>query len=88
MVIGDGDMFKTVNKYYGNKNRQWDVKEVTISVFSEGTGGKMQTIGGSKLNLSKFIASYFNSPVGEPAQTMFMEKVNFGPKSLVGDLEI
>ena len=41
LPLGDADVFKTSNKYYGNKNRQWEAKEVTVNVLSEGTGGKV-----------------------------------------------
>ena len=41
LAFGDADVFKTVNKYYGNKNRQWEAKEVTVNVLSVGTGGKV-----------------------------------------------
>ena len=73
LPFGDADVFKTVNKYYGNKNRQWDEKEVTVSVLSVGTGGKVQSIGSAKFNLASFIAQYFNTPEGDLPQTQFME---------------
>jgi hypothetical protein len=41
LPFGDADVFKTVNKYYGNKNNKWEHKEVTVSVLSVGSGGKV-----------------------------------------------
>lgn len=88
LQFGDADVFKTVNKYYGDKNRHWESKEVTVNVLSEGKGGKMQNIGSSKFNLSNFIAQYFNTQEGEQPQTQFLEYVKFPPTGLVGDLEL
>jgi hypothetical protein len=88
VTLNDGDMFKTVNKYYGNKNRQWESKEVSINVLSEGSNGKVQNIGSSKFNLSHFVSQYFNSPPGDEPQTFFMQVVSFPLKGLVGDLEL
>ena len=88
LAFGDLDVFKTVNKYYGDKNRKWEAKEVTVNVISEGTGGKIQNIGTSKFNLANFVTKYFNSPEGEQQQTQFMEYVSYPPKGLVGDLEL
>lgn len=61
LVFNDGDMFKTINKYYGSKNK-WDAKEVQVNVLSEGGNGKVQTIGTSRFNLAHFVSQYFNQP--------------------------
>jgi hypothetical protein len=61
IMFNDGDMFKTVNKYYGSKNK-WDAKEVIVNILSEGGNGKVQTIGTSKFNLAQYVSQYFNQP--------------------------
>jgi hypothetical protein len=88
LVMNDGDMFKTINKYYANKSRQWEAKEVSVNVLSEGNNGKVQNIGTSRFNLAHFVSQYFNQPQGDELQTIFMQVVNFPAKGLVGDLEL